>query len=86
MKNTSPASKLRSVPESHRPNAAASHPPIGALPRKDAANYLGVSTRYLDKLAADGQIQRAKFGSKTVYPIPELDRLLQSKLQRTEVD
>ena len=57
----------------------------GALSRKDAAAYCGgVSTRQLDKWAAAGLIQRCKLGSKTVYLRSELDRFLQSRLQRVE--
>ena len=56
----------------------------GGLSRKDSAKYLGISTRYLDKLAAAGEIRRCKFGSRTVYQRVELDRVLASRLQQTE--
>jgi excisionase family DNA binding protein len=58
--------------------------PAGGLTRKDAAAYLGISTRYLDKLAAAGEIRRCKFGAKTIYQRSELDRLLERRLQRLE--
>jgi excisionase family DNA binding protein len=58
--------------------------PAGGLTRKDAAAYLGISTRYLDALAAAGEIRRCKFGAKTVYQRSELDRLLERRLQRVE--
>lgn len=58
--------------------------PAGGLTRKDAAEYLGISTRYLDKLAAAGEIRRCKFGAKTIYQRSELDRLLDSRLQTVE--
>ncbi len=56
----------------------------GGLSRKDSARYLGISTRYLDKLAAAGEIRRCKFGAKTIYQRVELDRVLASRLQQTE--
>ncbi len=58
----------------------------GGLPRKDAAAYLGISTRYLDKLAAAGEIRRCKFGAKTIYQRSELDRVLESRLQKVEAN
>ena len=56
----------------------------GALPRKEAAIYLAISTRQLDKLAAAGLIQRAKIGAKTVYRVIDLDAFLESRLQPAE--
>lgn len=58
--------------------------PAGALSRKDAASYIGCSTRYLDKLAKAGELRRAKLGSKTIYLRSELDRFLLSKMQPSE--
>lgn len=55
--------------------------PAGGLSRRDSAKYLGISTRYLDKLAAAGEIRRAKFGAKTIYLRSELDRVLASRVQ-----
>ena len=57
--------------------------PAGALSRKDSAAYLGCSTRYLDKLAAAGELRRAKLGAKTIYLRSELDRFLQSKMRES---
>jgi excisionase family DNA binding protein len=59
--------------------------PAAGLNRKDSAQYLGISTRYLDKLAAAGEIRRCKFGAKTIYQRSELDRVLASRLQSVEV-
>jgi hypothetical protein len=56
----------------------------GALSRKDAAIYIGVSTRQLDKLAAARLIRRAKIGAKTVYRVIDLDVFLESRLQPAE--
>ena len=67
--------------------AASISTPAGAFSRKDSAAYCGgVSTRQLDKWAAAGLIQRCKLGSKTVYLRAELDRFLQSRLQRVEAN
>ncbi len=63
--------------------AAAINTPAG-LSRRDSAAYLGCSTRYLDKLAAAGELRRAKLGAKTIYLRSELDRLLLSKMQPSE--
>lgn len=59
---------------------AAVSTPAGGLGRKDAAAYLGCSTRYLDKLAAAGELRKAKLGSKTIYLRAELDRFLESRV------
>ncbi len=58
--------------------------PAAGLNRKDAAAYLGISTRYLDKLATNGEIRRCKFGAKTIFLRSELDRALHARLQATE--
>ena len=50
----------------------------GALSRKDAANYLSISTRLLDQLARDGRLVRAKINWKTVFVLEDLDAFLQS--------
>lgn len=55
--------------------------PAGGLTRKDSAAYLGISTRFLDKLAKAGEIRRAKFGRKTIYMRTELDRVLAARQQ-----
>ena len=52
--------------------------PVGALDRRDSANYLAISTRKLDDLAAAGEILKCKSGRKTVFRIVELDRYLES--------
>ncbi len=52
----------------------------GALGREDAAKYLAVSTRTVDKLVANGKLLKAKIGSKTVFIREELDRFLKSCL------
>lgn len=64
--------------------AASISTPAAGLNRKDSAKYLGISTRFLDKLAAAGVIRRAKFGAKTIYLRSELDRVLHARLQPTE--
>ena len=56
----------------------------GALSRKEAAIYLAISSRQLDKLAAAGLIQRAKIGAKTVYRVIDLDAFLEARLQSVE--
>ncbi len=54
--------------------------PAGALSRRDACAYLGgVSERYLDQLAAAGEIQRIKLGAKSVYLRHDLDKYLESR-------
>lgn len=58
--------------------------PAGGLTRRDSAAYLGCSTRYLDKLAAAGELRRVKLGAKTIFLRSELDRFLLSKMQRSE--
>ena len=55
--------------------------PVGALSRQDAANYLGISTRYLDDLLSAGQIPKIKLGRKTLVRILDLDQFLASKLE-----
>lgn len=66
-------------------NTASIITPAGGLTRKDSAAYLGISTRYLDKLAKAGEIRRAKFGTKTIFLRSELDRVLNARLQPKEV-
>ncbi len=53
----------------------------GALSKAEAAEYIGVSARYLDHLIADGELQKVKLGRKTVIRIMDLDRLLEQNLQ-----
>ena len=56
----------------------------GALSRKDAAIYIGVSTRQLDNYAAAGELRRVKLGAKTVYRVSDLDAFLEARLQPAE--
>ena len=58
--------------------------PVGALGRRDAASYIGVSTRQLDNYARAGQLQQVKLGSKTAFRVIDLDRFLASRLQQME--
>jgi excisionase family DNA binding protein len=53
----------------------------GTLTRVEAAKYLSISERYLDKLIASGEIRRVKLGAKTVLPVAELERFIESKLE-----
>ena len=58
----------------------------GNLTRKDAAEYLRISVRTLDKLAQSGEILFSKLGNgiraRVVYQRKELD----AYLERTKVD
>ena len=58
--------------------------PIGALIKNDAANYIGVSERYLDMMIAEGKLPKVKFGTKTVIRVIDLDKLLEANLQVTD--
>lgn len=51
-------------------------PERGAFDRKGAANYLSISTRYLDDLAAAETIKRIKLGRKALYRKVDLDAFL----------
>lgn len=51
---------------------------VGAYGRKEAAKYLSISTRLLDKLAGEGRLVRTKIGSKSVFLLEDLDHFLQS--------
>ncbi len=55
-------------------------PTMGALSRRDAAKYLAMSTRTLDKLAADGDLPRIKIGTKTVFRLVDLESFLAERL------
>ena len=52
---------------------------LGALPRPEAAKYLGISTRLLDDLLSAGEIQRVKIGRKTVVRVDDLENFLNRK-------
>lgn len=60
---------------------AADERPAGALSRKDAANYLSVSTRQLDNYASAGLLPRIKLGAKSVFRVSDLDAFLASRLE-----
>lgn len=49
--------------------------------RRDAAVYLGLTTRTIDTMATEGQISRIRMGGKTMFRIADLDRLIE---QNTE--
>ena len=51
---------------------------VGAFTRKDAAAYLSISTRLLDKLASEGRLVRTKIGWKSVFLKQDLDEFLKS--------
>ena len=46
------------------------------LRREDAAQYLGISVRMLDRYVADGLIQRLKIGTRTAFRPVDLDAFL----------
>lgn len=52
------------------------------LTRREAAEYLSISTRLLDKLASSGSIVRIKIGTKTLFRVGDLDAFVESKIQR----
>ena len=54
---------------------------VGALPRLEAAKYVGISTRKLDDLATAGEIPRVKIGSKTVFRTVDLDNFLNRNME-----
>ncbi len=56
--------------------------PIGALSKTAAAEYIGVSERYLDSLIAAGDLGKVKLGRKTVIRLVDLDKLLEQNLQQ----
>lgn len=50
----------------------------GALDRRQAAEYLSISTRLLDDWASQGLLPRLKAGRKTLFRVKDLDaRLLE---------
>ena len=50
----------------------------GALSRKDAAFFCSISTRQLDKLAAEGKIPRCKIGRRSLFIAADLEAFLRS--------
>jgi hypothetical protein len=61
------------------PASATTQPARGALKRKEAAAYLGVSTRTVWRLAALGEIYKTAYGT---YPIESLNQHLASKKKK----
>lgn len=53
---------------------------VGALSREQAARYLSLSTRHLDNLVAQGELQKVKVGRKTLFRIVDLDKFLTKHL------
>ena len=50
--------------------------PTGALSKKNAASYLGVSTRTVEKYIASGQLRPVKHGVKVTLRITDLDSFI----------
>ena len=48
------------------------------LTRKEAANYLGISIVLLHRLVNEGRINTVKAGRRTLFPISELQRFVES--------
>ena len=48
----------------------------GAFTKQAAADYLSVSTRYLDQLVLRGELAKTKAGRKTLFRRSELDQWL----------
>ena len=53
--------------------------PSYLLTRREAAVYLNVSQRKLDQMIAQGELQRAKFGSSVRIELADLDALIAAK-------
>lgn len=49
---------------------------VGALSREEAARYLSMSTRHLDKMVKQEKLQKVKVGRKTLFRIVDLDEFL----------
>lgn len=47
------------------------------FPRKDAAYYLGISLRSLDKLAAAGEFSKTPIAGRVVYDRVDLDAYIE---------
>ncbi len=56
-------------------------PQSGCLDRREAAEYLSVSTRMVDKLASAGSLPRIKLGRKTVFRISDLNAYIETRVQ-----
>ena len=53
------------------------------LSRQQAANYLSISTRMLDKLASNGELPKVKNGLRTVFNLVDLEAFVASRLVRS---
>jgi len=51
--------------------------PTGALSKKNAATYLGVSTRTVEKYIASGHLRPVKHGVKVTLKITDLDSFIE---------
>ncbi len=57
------------------------------LTRIEAADYLSISVRLLDRLATEGRLPKVKIANKTVFRRIDLERYLEANLSvRTEID
>lgn len=61
-------------------------PSKGVVTRTDAAEYLAISTRYLDILVAAGELKRLHIGRKPVYRVADLDAYLDRLAMDSEGD
>ena len=59
---------------------------VAAQTRSAAAEYIGVSERYLDKLIRDGHLPKVKLGRKTLIRTCDLEKLLEENLHVPEKD
>jgi excisionase family DNA binding protein len=46
------------------------------ITKKDAADYLGISTVTLDRMTADGSIQAYRLGGRVMFRINDLEKAL----------
>lgn len=53
----------------------------GALSREDAAEYLSISAKMIDRLYQSGRLPRIKLGRSTRYRIKDLDSFLEKSLE-----
>lgn len=53
-----------------------------AMTKSDAAKYIGISERYLDKLIANGSIPKVKLGRKTLLRTTDIEALLEANLKK----
>lgn len=49
---------------------------VRCLSRKDAATYLGISTRMVDKLRKLGQLPVVRIGRRPLFDVQALDRIV----------